>query len=1670
MNYKPFKRIIKISTISLLLLIGFLLLFLFVGLKIPFVQNQIGNATSKFLSKKMKTEVEIGSVAIHLFDRVALKEVYIEDLGNDTLLSLNKLVIDIDLKKLLKQKVVADKIILNTAVVNIGQNDDLKFNFQFIMDAFAPKVKKEKKKPAAPWEINIKKVEINELRTVLALKAGKQNIQLEQLKVDVKSIDLKNLIFDVHEITLKKADYVADLRRTSPSKPREKPYDPSIFPLKSLPIVVKCRKLTILKSDVDILTKDVNKPSNLFNPSHIVADNLSLSFRDVIVDSSQVLVDVRSMSTYFGDYIDIKTMKGKLKFAENETSANKLHLKTGQSNAKLDAVMEYNNFGDFIKLNDEVNLVLNTNDMVIHPAEVNYFAPFLQKFANFNGLPDPSIYAKINLSGSINDLDIQELNIKNGISHVDLTGNVQNVLKGVNDLNFENIQLSSTTSSNDLKRFLGKTKLPLDLSTFGQFNTQAALSGNLQSLDIQKLILLTESKTSIDLKGSIRNLNDTKQLRYDLEVAKVATGTKDLKTLAKGLPEMLYRLDNISYSGMIKGGITDYQLRGILNTNLGSIEPNLYANFNDKFTDATYKGAINIDNFDIGKLLNNKDLGEVTLIAVLDGEGLNLDSLNTFADVCIYSVFYKGYEYKDIELDGLVDDRYFDGSLSIKDENIALNFDGAVGFTEQVPNFDFTATVDTINLHALGLLKDTLGLKFGINAALNGNSINSMQGDIVLKDIFLNNQKYVWSTDSISINAIQLEDSVNQINILAEFLEGKITGDYEVNQLYASLIKTVDEYFPISNLFGSADSIKNSPIPTNPQQFDAEFFISDITDLARLFTDDLTEFDTASILLYFDSELDQIDMEIQAPKIVFGDIIIQNALVSTNTSDGYLSTVIVTDSIKVGKTISIPGAEINGAFSEGEGIYSFYILDEIGGKSLGTKGTLNSTDETIELKVNPSFLLAGLDWQLETQGEFKIGKGFFEFPSFNLINGDQAILMRKNTNGDINLLFESFEISQLTQYFLDTTTNIAGSITGSLDIKSSAEPLLIDGDLYFAALEFNEIELGNAMINFQNQGSNTNAIVELSDQYTSVFAEVKLSEGNAIKGTLDIQEFDIKAIQPFISNLISDAKGGLTGSLNIDGTLKKPMLNGALKLEDISTKVNSLGTYYTISKGNLDFDNNEIKTNITFLDDLKRTALLKGSIYHQYFSDFTFNLNLNTTGFTFLNAEKQPDIPFYGVLNAELDTDIKGNLKRPEIFAVFSTIENTDITIASLSNKNKLSNESYVIFADGKNYNSFQLDSLANELYKIDASFDLTLYANINDEADIKVIIDPISGDYLQVTGNGNLVLDIKESGQLLVNGTYEVSSGQYRFSYQDLFLKWPFEIFSGSEIVFSGDIMDAILDITAAYRLKATTYGLVENEFSTLSEAEKKSAKSLSDIDVVLKLEGPLLEPSVKFNIDIPENNSTAVSSSVIRALENLKTNETELNKQVFSLLLLQGFSTSNITSNIASAGTQVAYNSVSSFINSQLKKLTSKANGLEVGIGLASNSELTDEANTTNTNIAAYVRQSILNDRIIIGLGGNLDLESGNTSGGLTNVAGDFVLEYKITSDGRLRLSVFQKSDYDILNDNNVWKSGAGFSYQTTFGRLINSKNKKTPPPEPEKQKLDIDAIIKPESESEE
>jgi autotransporter translocation and assembly factor TamB len=107
-----------------------------------------------------------------------------------------------------------------------------------------------------------------------------------------------------------------------------------------------------------------------------------------------------------------------------------------------------------------------------------------------------------------------------------------------------------------------------------------------------------------------------------------------------------------------------------------------------------------------------------------------------------------------------------------------------------------------------------------------------------------------------------------------------------------------------------------------------------------------------------------------------------------------------------------------------------------------------------------------------------------------------------------------------------------------------------------------------------------------------------------------------------------------------------------------------------------------------------------------------------------------------------------------------------------------------------------QKDTIPKIAFK--SAAELNVNIGIEKNAEFNVIIDQATGDFLRVRGEASLNTTINPDGTIGLAGTYELKKGSYQLNYN--FIKRRFDIQDGSTIVFSGDPMDAEVNITAAY------------------------------------------------------------------------------------------------------------------------------------------------------------------------------------------------------------------------------------------------------------------------------
>ena len=83
----------------------------------------------------------------------------------------------------------------------------------------------------------------------------------------------------------------------------------------------------------------------------------------------------------------------------------------------------------------------------------------------------------------------------------------------------------------------------------------------------------------------------------------------------------------------------------------------------------------------------------------------------------------------------------------------------------------------------------------------------------------------------------------------------------------------------------------------------------------------------------------------------------------------------------------------------------------------------------------------------------------------------------------------------------------------------------------------------------------------------------------------------------------------------------------------------------------------------------------------------------------------------------------------------------------------------------------------------------------------------------------------------------------------------------------------------------------------------------------------------------------------------------------------------------------------------------------------------------------------KKFFNDRLTINIGGNFEFQEANTSTNTTantGIAGDFVIEYDITPDGRIKIKAYHRTqDFDIFNARRS-KTGISLSYGKDFDKM--------------------------------
>ncbi len=574
---------------------------------------------------------------------------------------------------------------------------------------------------------------------------------------------------------------------------------------------------------------------------------------------------------------------------------------------------------------------------------------------------------------------------------------------------------------------------------------------------------------------------------------------------------------------------------------------------------------------------------------------------------------------------------------------------------------------------------------------------------------------------------------------------------------------------------------------------------------------------------------------------------------------------------------------------------------------------------------------------------------------------------------------------------------------------------------------------------------------------------------------INMQRFQLEPWQTFAEGFVESMEGSLKADLNLQGTPAKPSITGNFTFADEVSIVPSItGAQYYLNNQTLEFNGEELVLNqFTILDSARTEATLDGTISFADMTDPTLDLSFKTDNFQFVNSKDFQNESFYGRAFASTALEIKGKVSDLNATGDVSVNEGTDMTIALVDEADEASQADFIYFINDST-NAFveadtattiavdstttaeNADSLRNEAVDV-SGFSLSTDVKISPEAKMTILIDPVNGDQITVSGEAELDVAMSPSGDINMQGTYLIQSGQYVLTFAQI-IKKEFDIREGSTLSWSGDPANARFDITAVYTAQTSLEGLLSsgNRTEIMDAGGGSYVTTKQPVNVLLEISGELADPELGFDIEIPELPTGGTSATMIQSIvERMQQDETQLYKQVFALIVLNRFLPdeggfgSGGGSTLTSVNDKID-NSVSRILSGTLSNLGEDyLGGVQINLDLESDELQSQNTALADRDVSLQVSKQFFNDRLTVSVGGMTSLNTNSSAGAGPNnstdngLYGEFEVLYRLDQRGNLNIRIFQQSDRDIFTNEVDIDQGVSLSYQKTFDKIFNNND---------------------------
>lgn len=1620
----------------------------------PWGQNIVVQKATAFLSEKTNTRVAIDRLYLTFSGDLFLEGLYLEDESGDTLIYSRQLETGIRFRPLIQNGAIhISKLEWSGLTANVSRDDSGRFNFDFITEAFLTPDGENSGQEATPAtaadtassslpDIRLGPVRLAEFDVSYEdLYSGiVLDLALGSFELDVKSMDLNKMDFYVAKLDFKNTDIRYIQHR--PFATEDEPEEAAGFPAPAL-------ILEELNLEGINLTYD-SKPDKMY--AGVELGKLYLSLPEANLETQNILVK------------EFLLHDTKLEIAMLGDAAQSDNGQTGTVEA---SAFEWPDWTVEVgKIDVENNdIAFRTSDL---SPKAGFFNPSVMDFEDVtlkaSGIALADNMAKVNLQTlafrEYSGFELRQFTLDARISEEQLkldnieiqTGNSQ--LVGTVALTYESIgALIDGLEWENLDLVIPKLTIGLDDALYFSpdlrndpyvaearrkaINGKLTASGNPDELTLEH-VEISWGGTNFFARGSVENVFDTDRLEVDFAEISLDAKRADLIHFVSEADLGISLPEDIKLEAAVKGGMENLEAQISLETSIGSMA--LRANYLHTDTHE-FKGEINLDQIDLGSLLNNPQMGSLAYRAEFSGGGSALEDLKLTLDSEFETLELMGYDYQGLSLQAEMNAGKGDAELRFEDENLDLLLTAQV----QLDSLDtkVNAVLDLKGADLLALNLSSRDLRVRINYVIEWNG-HEDGFDLTTS---LEDGTIVFEETPYIIEGFDVFASVGTDTTYATLQSSLIEMGFAVNASPDRAIDAVLYHF--DELL--QDSLDDSRVRDTLINLALNLKIPRSRILQDVLLPGLEDWETFELEVEFDESLDVFRAALLLPSMTYSGIEIDSlGVLASGTSDDF--------EFKAGLvSLSTGPLSMEATYFEGSWEDNRFDLDFVsydGEETLvHVNWDISFNGDTLGLHINPeNLILNKREWGINENNLIQYAQKWLNIEDFELVRNDQRLLLTNRMDDvseeHIGIEFKEFRLSTFTSLLNPDELIAAGFVNGRFILENPFGATGILADLKIDELRLLDVALGNLSIGAESVGEGAYGLtLALKDGGVDLDldADYMADEAGArLDVDLALNELQMQVLEGLLSEQLEDAQGSVSGRVKVSGTTIDPVYEGDLSFQDVGITVKPLNATYKVSGQSLRVNNDGLYLDdFTINDEDGDTFVLSGAILTESLTNPSFDLKLVADNFHVLNSTREDNDLFYGTAIIDADVDIQGDLELPRVNAKLKVKSGTEFTfIIPETQLDIVERDGVVLFVNRDDPD----DILTRRESEVGATgitgYQIAALMEADPDAAFRIVVDERSGDNLLVAGEANLNLNVDPNGRITLSGSYELGSGHYEMSLYNLVSR-RFEIQEGSTISWSGDPLDASLNMTALYRVKTSAAELMAAQTAGMGADARVQYNQELPFLVYLKIEGDLtrLEPS--FELDMPEEQRGAAGGNVYAQVQLLNSQEGELNRQVFSLLVLNRFFPDRGSDGAGGGTSALARSSVSQLLSGQLNNLSDNVlgdTGLELDFDLDSFTDYQTGAPQDRTQLNVSARSRFMDDRLIVQVGSQIDIEGSAQAMDRGNaLLGNVSVEYLLTENGRYRLRGFRRNQFESFIDGQLITTGISVIFNREFNHFI-------------------------------